>query len=68
MIITFDHIGEVITVANCHFTMYNIEYLFNMLGGSRGGLGFLIAQVLCYDVPNSGKYGQKMMDLCILSS
>ena len=24
--ITFDHFGEVITAANCHFTMYSIKY------------------------------------------
>ena len=49
---TFDRIGEIITVANCHFTMYNIKYVLldyivlYMLGGSRGNLGCLMTQVL----------------------
>ena len=54
--ITFDHFGEVITAANCHFTMYSIKYyrldyirasysVYNMLVGSKGDLGCLMAQV-----------------------
>ena len=54
--IRFDNFGEVITVGNCHLIMYNIKYVlldyirasysvFNMLVGSRGDLGCLMAQV-----------------------
>ena len=57
LIITFDHIREVTIVANCHLTMYNVKYVlldyirasysvFNKLGGFRGDLGCLMAQVL----------------------
>ena len=52
--INFDHIGEVITVANYHFIMYYTTYVlldyirasynaFNMIGRSRGDMGYLIA-------------------------
>ena len=55
--ITFDLISEVLTAANCHFTMYNVKYVlldyirasysvFNMLVGSRDDLGCLMTQVL----------------------
>ena len=55
--IRFDHFGEIITAANCHFTMYSIKCIrldyirasysvYNMLVGSRGDLGCLMAQVL----------------------
>ena len=62
LIITFDHIGEVITVTTCHFTLHNIIYVLldyirascsvlDMLVGSRGNLGCLMAQVLarCFE-------------------
>ena len=52
--IRFDHFGEVITVANCHFTICSIKYnrldyirasfsVYNMLVGSTGDLGYLMA-------------------------
>ena len=57
LMITFDIIVAVITVANCHFTMYYIkcvllDYIkasysvFNMLMGSRGDLGSIMVQAL----------------------
>ena len=37
--IAFDHIGEVITVANCHFTMDNIKYaLLDYIRASNSAL------------------------------